>query len=268
VTLGTLPTAPSLSAYNISQWSSSDTKWASVKTSLDAFVNNITDADDLDTVVTKLTSGTTKAQIAMYAQDLERKQQGLRDLYSAANSSTGAKGFLYPNLLTVALKLDAQQKYQFDLSQTARDLIKYLYEWAKTNYQFAVEKGISAHQADVDFNVRFANELIASYTATLSGVIETYKAKIYELMTQSEAKLKEISTSVEILKTNASVLTAIDDVKVKVYAATVQDTIQRLNAAISQQTSQIENKIKAYSAAAQASATMAASSSQIILGTI
>jgi hypothetical protein len=269
ITLGNLPSAPDIDpSYKSAQWSAGDTKWESVKTSVDAFINNITSADDLDTVVTKLTSNTTKLEVAMYLKDYEIKAQVLRDMYNAANNATGAKGFLYPNIITVALKLKAQQEFQFSLSESARELIKYLYEWAKTNFQFAIQQGISAHNADIDFNIRFAQTLVSSYTATITGVVETYKAEILAVVAKAKAEIEVINAKVDIMKMEVTAYTSIDDLKVKEYAVRVDDSVKRMEIYIKEQTSQIENKIKAYASAAQASASMATSSSQMVLGTI
>jgi len=153
-----IPSAVSTAGLTTSVWSESF--WTNVKSELGTYVTSILGASDIDAALTLLTNDTTKMQNAMYAVDLQRKQQVLRDLYSASASNTASLGFLYPNMMTIAMQLDAQQKYQFDLSQVARDLIKTLTEWAKVNYQFTLDKSISAHQVDTDFNIRYADTLI------------------------------------------------------------------------------------------------------------
>jgi hypothetical protein len=257
---------PTLTTYNTAQWNESN--WTQLHTALDSFISTIGGADDIDTIITKLTSDfTTKREIAIFEKDYERKSQVLRDLYSAASASTGAKGFLYPNIITVALKLKAQQDFQFSLEETGRILINHIYEWAKANWQFSIEKGITAQQADMDFNIRFANLLITRYTAQLNGLIDAYKAQISTIIQQAEHKLKEYMINIELLKTRSSVLTTQDENRVKLYQSQTADVIKRLEMAILQESNITNNKIHAYSAAATASASMATSSSQIVLAT-
>lgn len=267
-----------------------DSTWTSLKTGIDAFINNITGSDDIDSVLTKLTNDTTKYQVAFYAQDLERKQQVLRDLYSAANSSTGNKGFLFPNSMTTALKLDAQQKYQFDLSQTSRDLIKFLYEWAKNNWQFSVDKGINAHNSDIDFNIRYCDVLLKAYSEEINAqltkfkesvtldlakaktAVEEFSAKVDGLIksytVDTQSKLDTIKISLERDKVMLSALTETDKMKLEGWIAWVTNELQVTDLNIKAQQASRKNQIDAATQALQGATTVASSASQIALGVL
>lgn len=214
-----LPTAVDLSSFTTPTWS--EAYWTNLKTSLNDYITTILNSASIDSVILDLSDMTDRNKIALYAQDLERKQQALRDVYSAASSSTGAKGFLYPNILTIALKLKGQQDYQFDLSQTSRDLTKFIFEWAKTNYQFTLDKGVSSHNADTEWNARYADALVKVYDATLGGIINKNKLELEFAMGVVESKVKEYGALINgILKK----YTDVSEVKMK--TQTTQAEIQ------------------------------------------
>lgn len=266
ITLPALATPPDLSSYTAPKWS--ETAWTNLKGLLTNFTSSITGSDDVDTVITKLTSDTDKLQVAMYAADLERKRQVLRDLYSAADASTGAKGFTYPNSMTVALKLDAQQKYQFDLSQTARTLIEKMLDWAKTNFQFAVQQGISAHNSEVDFNIRYAGTLVSVYETSVRTELDAYKSKISAIVEKLRADVETFRVRYELAKAKASVDVEYDRTQIMKFEADVKNHISDVQAGIQAAAEQAKNKIAAYAATAQAAAAITSSTSQIVVAQV
>lgn len=263
---GSIEAPPTLSGYNAPIWN--ETFWSNLKNLLTSFTSNITGSDDVDTVVTKLTGETTKLQVALYAADRERKQQALRDAYSAANSATGARGFTFPNSMTTVLKLAAQQQYTFDLSQTSRDLVKNIFEWAKSNYQFTVEKQISAHNADVDFNMRYADVLIRVYSEQVRNVLQEYRDKIAGEIAKAEQKLKAYSIRLDVVKTNASVSSELDRINASNFSTEVQQHATDVAKAVETAASNARNKIDAAVVAVNAAANMVASASQIAIAVV
>lgn len=263
---GTLPIPPDLSGFTATQWN--ETSWNNLKNLLTDFTATIAGSDDVDTVITKLTSDTDKLQVAMYAADRERKQQALRDTFSAASAATGAEGFTYPNSMTTALQLAAQQQFMFDLSQVSRDLITKLLDWAKSNFQFSVQQGISAHQADIDFNVRYAGVLVSSYEASIRGVMETYREQIAGIISKMETDVKAYSIRLETFKANVAADAEYDKMQLLKYSEDVKQHHSDVLAGIQAQESNSKNKVTAYAAAAQASATLAGSASQIVVGNL
>ena len=249
-----LPSAPAVDGYTTPIWN--DTFWTNLKSLLTTFTSNITSGDDVDTVVTKLTGETTKLQVALYAADRERKQQALRDAHSAANSAVGARGFTYPNSMTTALKLAAQQQYTFDLSQASRDLVKQIFEWAKSNYQFTVERQISAHSADVDFNIRYADILVRVYSEKVRSILEEYRNKVAGEISKAEQKIKEYTLRLDVTRVNAAIHESDDRIKLAKLEGKIKEYAQRLevvrvNAAIDESDDRIklaklEAKLKEY----------------------
>lgn len=266
IVTGSIVAAPDLSGYTAPIWN--ETFWSNLKGLLTTFTSNITGSDDVDTVVTKLTGETTALQVALYATDRERKQQALRDAYSAANSAVGARGFTYPNSMTTALKLAATQQYMFDLSQTSRDLIRSMFEWAKSNYQFTVEKQISAHNADADFNMRYADVLVRVYSEQVRNVLQEYRDKIAGEIAKAEQKIKAYATRLEVIKTNAGVLAELDKIKASYFSTEVQQHATDVAQAVETASRNARNKIDAAVAAVNAAANMVASASQISIGVL
>ena len=228
----TVPSAVSTTGLTTSIWSESF--WTNVKSELGTYVTSILGASDIDAALTILTNDSTKMQNAMYAADLQRKQQVLRDLYSASAANTGSLGFLYPNMMTVAMQLDAQQKYQFDLSQVSRDLIKTITEWAKVNYQFSVDKSISAHQLDTDFNIRYTDTLVRVYEATTSVIFQEAKLKLEYAISKIENDVKVYLTHAETflkaLAGKADVYSRESDTAIKAFNANADTDIRRFAA--------------------------------------
>ena len=240
VTLGTLPTAPTIAdTYKSPVWS--DTYWTNLKDLLTDFTSGITGPDDVSSVVTKLTSETDQLQVALYAADKERKQQVLRDSYSAADSTTGSRGFSYPNSMTLALKMAAMQHYTFEMSQASRDLVKLIFEWAKSNYQFTVDKQITAHNADVEFNLRYAETLIKVYETQARTILDKYRAEVAGSMEKLKATVEGYQSRLAVLKTNT-------DIDAEIYRLGIADWSARAQENMSQAQVGLQNSNTLYQA--------------------
>jgi hypothetical protein len=282
-----LPTPPALTGATSAMWS--EAFWTDLKTKLTAFTANITSADTVDTAVNTLTSDLTKMNSALYAKDYERKQQTLRDLYSAADAATGARGFSYPTSMTTALRMDAQQKFQFDMSEVSRNLITNIFEWAKSSSQFALQQSVAAHNSDVEFNIRYLDTTVKVYVATVEALIKKYQADVAALISQAEAKVKEfigeaaaLTEKVKVLneirldeakfdlavdKVNADI--AADDAKIKIadFQARVANFLETSKVDLESRDRNNKNQIQAAASAAQAAIAMAAGASTITLNT-
>lgn len=287
VTLPDLPASPSLAGAASVMWN--EAFWTNLKGKLSAFTDTILGSDDIDVVINKLTVETSKMQVALYAKDYERRTQVLRDLYSAADATTGAAGFTYPNSMTSALKLDAQQKFQFDMSQTARDLISTIFDWAKSNWQFSAQQQIAAHNADVDFNIRYLGVTVQVYQTQVSALIDKYKAeasaevsmaaeRINEYSAQVateldkqravyEIRLREAGFDLEVDKANAQIV--LDDARNRIddFKARVGSFLDTAKANMEILDSNAKNRIEAARAAAQATASMATAAANITVNT-
>lgn len=287
IALPALPATPSLAGGTTAMWS--EAFWTNLKGKLSDFTDSITGSDDIDTVVNKLSVETTKMQSALYAKDYERRTQVLRDLYSAADATTGAAGFTYPNSMTTALKMDAQQKFQFDMSQTARDLITTIFDWAKSNWQFSVQQQVAAHGADVDFNIRYLGVTVQVYQSQVAALIDAYKAEVIaetgfaaekiseyaakanteleQQRTMNEIRLREAGFDLEVDKANAQI--ALEDVRNRIddFKARVSNFLETAKANMEILDSNAKNRIAAAVAAAQATASMATAAANITVNT-
>jgi hypothetical protein len=148
-------------------------------------------------------------QNAIFNEEYERNKQTLNDLYDLADAKTGARGFSYTNDFGNSLKLDAQQKYQFDKTQISRTISKTITEWARLNYQFAIEKGLAYETMEMDFTYKFSTAFVQIYKEMILAILETYKAQIEVLVAPIDALVKELNAdiafsqlSVEVGKTN------------------------------------------------------------------
>jgi hypothetical protein len=282
-----LPAAPSVAGGTTQMWS--ETFWTNLKSKLTAFTDDITGADDIEAAITKLTSDTTQMQSAMFAKTYEHHAQTLRDEYSAADSSTGARGFTYPNSMTTAERLNAQQKFRFALSQNARDLVEKLFDWARNGYQFAIQQSIAAHGADVEFNVRYLDTTVKVYTATVNSQIEKFEAEVRSVIGQAgsrvqeyaalasaeidklrelnDIRLREATFDLAVDKTNADI--DAEDMRIQIadFQARVNNFFETVRADLESRDRNVKNRINAAQASAQAAVAMAGGASTITLNT-
>jgi len=283
----TLPTAPSLAGGTAPMWS--EAFWSDLKTRIGQVMTNVTGSDDVDTLVTKLTIEQDKMSVALYAKEYERKTQTLRDLYSAAQGATGAKGFSFPNSMTTALQMDAQQKFQFDMSDISRTIITHVFEWAKSNLQFSMQQGISAHNSDTEFNTRYLETTARVYTATVGALVEKYRADVTMAVAKAELKLKEFVEQVntelgkqrqleeirikeagfdlEVAKTNADIAAKDITLKLDDFKARVSNFLETAKVNLADRDANVKNQITASTAAATATIALASGASTIMVNT-
>lgn len=248
----TIPSPPDLTGFTSAKWS--ETWWGNLKTEVQRFF----------TTSTSLTE-TNAMQDAMYQKDLARRQQTLRDIYSAANSNTAARGFLFPTSLTTALKLDGQQKFQFDAATASRDIYKFVIEWAKSNYQFALDKTITAHNADIEFNIKYMNALVETYRATVLTLLEQYKELVAVAIAKLEAKIKEYQLEVEVAKTNGTLDTEVVKAFLEQYALDIKNHVEVANTQANINLEFTKSKSAAATAALNGLAALSQSVSQILI---
>ena len=180
---------PTTTGSTVSLWTGAD--WGDLKTQLTNMIDNISGTTNILTAVSALSSETSALQVALYQQDYERRTQALRDAFSAADTSTGARGFSYPNSMTIALKLEAQKRFLDEMNETGRQITKMVFEWAKSNYQFSIQQGISAHNSDVEFNMKYIETGIKVYNAKVTALLEKYKQDLTTAIQQADIKIKE-----------------------------------------------------------------------------
>jgi hypothetical protein len=163
----------------------------------------------LQTYITTMGIPDVTYQNAIFNEEFERNKQTLNDLYDLADAKTGARGFSYTNDYGNSLKLDAQQKYQFDKTQISRTISKTITEWARQNYQFAIEKGIAYETMEMDFTYKFCTAFVTIYKEMIQAILEQYKAQIEILVAPIDALIKELNAdiaysqlSVDVGKTN------------------------------------------------------------------
>ena len=147
-------------------------------------------------------------QNAIFNEEFERNLQTLNDLYDLADAKTGARGFTYINDFGNSLKIDAQQKYQFDRTQVSRSISKTITEWARQNYQFAIDKGLSYEQIQMDFTYKYCTAFVQIYRDLVQAALELYKAEIEVLIAPIDALIKELNAIISY----SSILTDVDKI--------------------------------------------------------
>ena len=134
-------------------------------------------------------------QNAIFNEEYDRNLQTLNDVFDLADAKVGARGFSYSNDFGNGLKIDAQQKYQFDKTQVSRSISKTIVEWARQNYQFAIEKGLSYENMQMDFTYKYCTAFVSIYKDLIASILESYKAQIEVVIAPVDALIKELNAS-------------------------------------------------------------------------
>lgn len=172
-------------------------------------------------------------QNAIFNEDYDRKRQTLADLMGLADSKVGAKGFTYTNSQATVIKLDAQQKYQFDKSQVGRDISKLVTEWARQNYQFAIEKGLTLEQFHADFTYKYCTAFVDIYKNLVLAAVDTFKAEIAAIVEPINGLVMASKFPLEKDKLNADIQKANTELAIQDNQVQINEVVDRFKAATS-----------------------------------
>jgi hypothetical protein len=183
-------------------------------------------------------------QNAMFNQDRYRKQQILNDALAAVDAGVGGRGFRMRNDDLAVQRQEVILKYQWDMEQLNRDITKLMEEHARTNWQFCIEKGISAEQ----FHADFANKYDDLFVKMTGFALEKYKAELDADLLKFKAEAETLTLKWEMVKTrmgaNATALGAeIERMKLEVTIASEAAKTQ-----IGSHTAEVTRLVHAYAA--------------------
>lgn len=221
IQVGVLPDAPSSDA-------------------IEKYKKHIWEGPQLDAIQTLLTSymqdmGMPPAAFkdALFDESKERKQRILSDRIDRVLARTSARGFRYAQGMTFAEIQEEENKYDDELQNLDREITKLLTEWARQNFQFAIQQGIAIEQAHMDFAYKYSSIFREVYTTQVNAVLDIYKAKVSLELAQLDAKVKAIMARADILKINAELegtetklKLMVDELQVKEAVARYQGVLQ------------------------------------------
>jgi len=237
----------------------------------DAFADQI--KGSLSNYITTMGIPDVAYQNSIFNEDYERNLVILNDLYELADAKTGARGFTYTNDFANSLKLDAQVKYQYDRTQVSRSISKLVTEWARQNYQMAIQSGITLEQAHMDFTYKYCTASVEIYKSMIMAELEKYKSVVTVALAPAEAYIKEmqavleyVKTSAEIDKTNVMLIQSRSDLEIK-EATTVYNTeMSKYQTNTQKAIAELTQKFDAYKQVAQQTASMAQATSNSVIG--
>lgn len=245
---------PDLSTFVNPKWQG--VGWTSLRNQIAVFYSTATSNAETEAMQTYLIN-----------KDVERRNRILIDLYSAAEMNTASKGFLFPNGMTVALKLDAQAKHQFDADTASREIGKMVIEWAKNNYQHAIDKGISAQQLDVEFNMKFGQLLVEIFVAQVKAIIDKLDAEVRLTVSKIDALAKPITALIELGRTNAQIQTEHNRAKIGQYAEDIRNVQGAFTASVQASLEDVKARTTAATAALNGLVALASTTAQIDITT-
>lgn len=190
----------------------------------------------LATVMAYAESGglpTQAMQDAIFDQDRERKQRALNDSLDIIKAQTSSRGFKYANGQTNAAMLDLMQKHQMDLENQSREITKLCEEWARQNFQFAIQQGISIEQLHMDFAYKYSAISREFYATLLSAVLEKYRTQMQMELEKLEANVKAVMTRAEAYKANADISTVAGRLQLEKYRLDIDQNLGLFNGTIS-----------------------------------
>lgn len=205
-------------------------------------------------------------QDSIFNEAYERNKQTLNDLYEMADAKTGAKGFTYPNSMTTSLKLDAQQKYQFDRNQISRDITKLVTEWARQNYQFAIEKGISFETFHSDFTYKYCTGFMDIYKSLVMTSVEVFKAEIAEYLEPIKALTEASKLPVDVAKINAEIEKENASLSIEEIKTRIQESTSVFATRTQASMTTFSKQIEALTAVARETAAFIQSASRSVIG--
>jgi hypothetical protein len=182
----------SLSIPNTTLWD--DTRWNSLSSVLTTYINDLTSCTTIDDLVSQLASDNTSVRDALFNEDIERRQQSLKDWYNSSNSKTSVKGFTYPNSMVTGLKLEGQQKVQKEMSAKSKEVMKFVQEFATAQHAFIFDNAISQNGADVDWNSNVTSLLLKAYETKVNTLITMYKTECDAIFSTSKVLIKEFDS--------------------------------------------------------------------------
>jgi len=151
-------------------------------------------------------------QDSIFNQDRGRKLLALNDSLDKINASFSARGYRIPNNVLTGARNEAILKYQYDMENLNREITKLMEEHARTNWQFAVQQGISAETFHASFTSRY-DEMFIRMT---EAAVTKYKLLVEAELQAFKAKLEAITATISVNK-----------VKIEAGATAINAQVQR-----------------------------------------
>lgn len=234
--------SPTLTNYNKKVWA-------------DTAINSY--ATKLATLVANFDTPDTSYQDAIYYRDYERASQTLKDMFDIADAKCGSKGFTYPNDQSTILKIDAQQKFQFDREQIGREIVKITTDWSRDLMMFAVKEGLNLEQMQMDFTMKYADLDVKIFMAIANSLFEGFKSKITGQLGILDGQIKQFQSETEITKVRADIQKNVVDVELNKAKLKLDNNIEKVRLAINEFQFEAANKLSAADGIAKTTATLA-----------
>ncbi len=205
-------------------------------------------------------------QDAIFDQDRERKQRALADSIDLIKAQTSGRGFKYANGQTNAAILDLTQKHQYDLENQSREITKLCEEWARQNFQFSIQQGISIEQLHMDFAYKYSTIYRELYTTLLTAVLEKYRTQIQVELEKLEANVKAVMVLAEAYKANAEIANISARSAIDKYRVDIEQNVSRFNGKIEIMKADIQRGIQSKIAYANVAARLVAATTNNTIG--
>ena len=229
-----------------------------------------THLDQLQTVLMAMVEAegmpTQAHQDAIFDQDKERKQRALADSIDIIKAQTSGRGFKYANGQTNAAILDLMQKHQYDLENQSREITRLCEEWARQNFQFSIQQGLSVEQMHMEFAYKYSTIYRELYTTLLTAVLEKYRTQIQVELEKLEANVKAVMVRAEAYKANADISTVAGKLQLDKYQLDIQQNLGVFNGSITSLHNSITRSLNAATAYANTTSGLIQATTNNVLG--
>jgi len=216
---------------------------------LERYNTHVWSAAALDIMQTKLmefiqNGGTgidLEVQDALFDADKERQDQVLRDAMDKAGARSSARGFRYPSSMTKAMQSEILQKWQFDMRERSREVVRLMAELAQKNVQFAIDEEIKIETLHSDFAIRYAG-LFQNIT---SALVDKFRAETSAYIAEYEAATRYVLARVDVAKANGQLKLGEQELLLKKWETEVVNSTNRTKAAIAQAEQQTQIRLEA-----------------------
>ena len=158
------------------------------------------------------------------------------------------------------------QKHQYDLENQTRDITKLCEEWARQNFQFSIQQGLSVEQMHMDFAYKYSTIYRELYTTLLTAVLEKYRTQIQVELEKLEANVKAVMVRAEAYKANADISTVAGKLQLDKYQLDIQQNLGVFNGSITSLHNSITRSLNAATAYANTTSGLIQATTNNVLG--
>lgn len=207
---------------------------------LDKYKKHVWESSQLDAIqstlmgyVDSMGMPTKAQQDAIFDQGKERLNRTLSDQIDLIAAKTSASGFKYANGQTNAMIERLMVDNQDNLTDRSRKIDELMTVWAKDNLQFALQQGMAAEVAHMDFAYKYSSIFREIYTTLITSILEKYRTQVQMELARIDATIKTALMRTDVLKANGDIIATEGKLQLEKNRLEIEQANQQFNGNIS-----------------------------------